>query len=113
MMIYNYIRNMKEDILDFIAENVIEFNSYEDLYDDLFNEDYITGNASGSYTCSRREAMHYLLGNFDLISEACDAFGVSMDEIGRRFLNEEWEWIDVIVRCYLLPTVLCELENDR
>ena len=52
----------------------------------------------------------------DYISDMCSEFGIDAAEIGRRFLNEDWEWFDVSIRCYLLgqavAAVLDEMEND-
>lgn len=33
-------------------------------------------------------------------------------EIGNRFLDEDWEWLDVTIRCYILGSVISELLED-
>lgn len=57
---YNYLEAVKEDVKEYIAENIdiSEFGDIEKLkeklHDDLWINDDVTGNASGSYTCNRR-----------------------------------------------------------
>ena len=52
----------------------------------------------------------------DLLAEMADAFCVELSELGKRFKNEDWEYFDVSIRCYLLgqaiSEVLDDLEND-
>lgn len=55
---YNYLEEMKSDVMEYI-NNEINLADYEDrdeleqfLNDELFAVDSVTGNASGSYTCS-------------------------------------------------------------
>lgn len=120
---YNYEESMKSDILDYIAEN-IERGDYIDnreeleelLNDDLFCEDSVTGNASGSYYCNAYRAKEAVTADgLDYISEACADFGIEAKEIGEKFIRQDWEWIDVTIRCYLLGSmvsaVLDELEE--
>ena len=116
-MIYDYLGAEKEDILDYITEN-IDFSSFEDieeleeeLNEELWSEDSVTGNASGSYTCNYYIAEEYIAHNWDLLDEALEAFGC--DE---SFIKKGAEWCDVTIRCYLLPSaiseVLKEIEDD-
>ena len=55
---YNYREQVKSDILDYIAENEIKVTASnreevaEQLQDELWANDSVTGNASGSYTCN-------------------------------------------------------------
>lgn len=120
---YNYEEAMKSDILDYIAEN-INRNAYEDdrdrleerLNDDLFCEDSVTGNASGSYYCNAYKAKEAVTADgLNYISEACADFGIEAKEIGEKFIRQDWEWMDVTIRCYLLGSmisaVLDELEE--
>ena len=58
-MMYNYLKAMKSDIMDYIRNdvNTNEFTSREELEerlnDDLWTVDSVTGNVSGSYTFNR------------------------------------------------------------
>ena len=38
----------------------------------------------------------------ELLFEALREFGCDYEEIGRHFVNEDWEYFDVSIRCYLL-----------
>lgn len=73
----------------------------EILHDDLFSEDFVTGNGSGSYTMNRAKAEENVNHNWDLFSEALNNFNDSFDNyIYGDTLN--FEKIDVVIRCYLL-----------
>lgn len=119
-MEYNYRRAVKADIMDYIRENytneeiierIAERNEWEDeLNDDLWTSDSVTGNASGSYTFSTWQAEEYLTHNWDILAEA-------MHELCCADCNpieKGAEWCDVTIRCYLLgeciAAVLDEME---
>ena len=114
---YDYLEAMKSDIMDYIRNevNTNEFADREDLEnklnDDLFINDSITGNASGSYTFNSYTAKEYVFDNIDLLNEAITEF-CEDDVIGEKFLNEEWEWMDVTIRCYLLGQAISEALDD-
>ena len=117
MMNYNYLEAMREDIKDYI-KNDAEFDvndllynrSYleEKLHDDLWICDSVTGNASGSYFCNSYKSMECVLDNVDLLHEMCNEFGIEAETIGQKFIDEEWEWMDVSIRCYLLGQAISE-----
>lgn len=119
---YNYLEAVTEDVKEYIREN-INASDYSDreeleeaLNDDLWTTDSVTGNASGSYTFNSYQAKEYVLDNIDLLSEMCSEFGTDNNEIGSKFLNEEWEWMDVSIRCYLLSQAIAaaldEMEDE-
>lgn len=119
---YNYLEAMKEDILEYIR-NEINLSDYEDKYaleeylnDTLWVEDSVTGNASGSYTFNRWKAKEYVTDNMELVTEMCTEFGLDSESIAEHFLEEDWEYFDVSIRCYLLgqaiAEVLEELDDD-
>lgn len=119
---YNYEEAMKSDVLDYIAEN-IERNDYIDnreeleelLNDDLFCEDSVTGNASGSYYCNAWKARAAVIDNMEYCTKSLREFCTEPATIAEHFLNEDWEYFDVTIRCYLLGSmisaVLDELEE--
>lgn len=115
-MKYDYLKNMKEDIKEYIKENfeVLEEVDKEKLYDDLFIEDSVTGNGSGSYTFNTEIAREYIINNEDLFQEAMKEFCYSYEEIGKHIFDYEWQ--DVTIRCYLLgqaiEEAIEELEED-
>ena len=107
---YDYYEAVKEDVLKYIEEEVdtdgIDFGELEtQLYDDLFTEDSVTGNASGSYTFSRAQAQEYVEDNKDLIREMCGEFG-NEERVKNWWLSDDYESIDVSLRCYVLGSAI-------
>lgn len=122
---YNYYGAMREDIKDYIAENytaeelnekMLDLDDFsEELSDDLWTVDGVTGNGSGSYTFNRATAKDYILNNpenIDVLREALKEFCVDGDTIAEKFLSEEWEYFDVTIRCYILVSVIYEVLED-
>ena len=123
---YNYLKNVTSDVLDAIRESYsaeeIAEKLYEDregfssqLNDDLWIDDSVTGNASGSYTFSSYEAAENLVGNYYLVKELVSEFGIDAETVAEEIDNPEY-W-DVSIRCYLLyqaiDAALDELEEDE
>lgn len=105
---YNYILAMEEDIRDYIEDecDLMEYDdmdsAYNKLYDELWMDDGVTGNASGSYTFNTYKAEEYLCHNMYLLVDACDDFGQPLGDAVERGA----EYCDVTIRCYLLSSVL-------
>lgn len=74
---------------------------YEKCHDDMWVDDSVTGNASGSYTCNANKAKSYICDDLDTVLDVLSQNDRDED-IGRMFTHKEWELIDVGVRCYLL-----------
>lgn len=118
-MAYNYRLEIKNDIYNYITENYGDIKSeledrdtfYESLYDQMFIDDSVTGNASGSYTFNRYQAREYILENEDLLREAYESF-CQLDSLGDDFINEDYEKMDVTIRCYLLGECLIDVLDD-
>ena len=116
---YDYLQAVKDDVKQYIDDNdiTITADNREDieqqLNDDLFCNDSVTGNASGSYYCNAWKAEEALCHNLDLLGEAAEEFG---DESITNVLKQGPEACDVTIRCYLLSqaisAVLDELEDD-
>lgn len=115
-MEYNYYEAVKADVLDYIREeiNLDDWRGNRDgleeyLNDELWADDSVTGNGSGSYICAYKAA-EYLCHNWDLLLEVLTEYGYD-DPIGNGP-----EWCDVSIRCYLLggaiSEALDELEGD-
>lgn len=104
---YDYLQAVTDDVRQYIednytpeeiAEHMQDRDDWEqELYDDMFVSDSVTGNASGSYTFSTWKAEEYLMRNLDLLADAVDEFGGDMD-----VLRNGAEACDVTIRCYLL-----------
>lgn len=108
---YNYLKNEVEDVKNYILENYDEEDysliDKDELYDELFGEDAVTGNGSGSYTFNALKSKEYVLDNInlDLLKEASEEFCYN---VSNDFLKEEWEKMDVTIRCYLLSKAIDE-----
>lgn len=108
---------MVKDIDDYMNENynLADKESlplYNNLYDELWVSDQITGNASGSYTLNAYFAAGYVMDNIDLLQEAIKEFCIDADKLAKHFTDYEWQ--DVIIRCYLLSQALNEwLERNK
>ena len=127
-MMYNYLQSMIEDVKTYIEDNIDmnEIRSTEDLEalevklnDDCWISDSVTGNASGSYTFNTWEAHENIEGDdeaYTYIRNAVDEFCIEAGTVAEKFLNEDWEYFDVTIRCYLLGQAineaLDEMEND-
>lgn len=115
---YNYLEAVTADVLNYINENGITVTAEnreeveQQLNDELFCDDSVTGNASGSYTFNRYEAEGYICHNLDLLAEAIEEFGGNMD-----VLKDGAEACDVTIRCYLLgqaiAAALDEVETEE
>ena len=105
---YDYHQAILEDVIEYIRDEV-DASEYEDrdaleeaLNDELWTVDSVTGNGSGSYTFSRAKAREYVTGNLDLVQEMASDFCVDNAELGKHFVEDDWEWFDVSIRCNLL-----------
>ena len=115
---YNYLEAVTNDAKQAILENLNywSFTNREELEevadDELWINDSVTGNASGSYTFSTWQAEENLCHNMDELEEACDEFGQDIGEA----VKQGAEYCDVTIRCYLLgeaiSAALDELEEE-
>lgn len=117
-MAYDYTAEIKDDIRSYISNNSIEPKDYESrdqmyeaLYDNLWVDDSVTGNGSGSYTFNSAKAENNLVGNRDLLSDAMDEFGSNSTEDWKKAALMP-EWADVVIRCYLLGEALGTVLNE-
>ena len=118
-MEYDYREVVKEDVIEQIKDGYKE-NSLrlykeegrealeEYLNDELWVDDQVTGNASGSYTFNTWEAEENLCHNMSLLEEACDEFGQDVGEAVKRGA----EYCDVTIRCYLLAGAISEAIDE-
>lgn len=132
---YNYREEMKEDIIQFLQENCelfrrddeviatlngveyvveaedpfyLETDRFEEaLADDLWCDDGVTGNCSGSYFFNRMKAEEALVGNLGLLAEAVSEFGSDTD-----VLKNGAEVCDVTIRCYLLSEAVRDAVSE-
>lgn len=108
---YNYYENVKNDVANYINKNKDYFKATdleeleEELNDQCWSSDSVTGNASGSYTFNTYEAEKNLNGNWDLLQEVLEEFGYS--DVNP--IKKSAEWCDVIIRCYILSQAISSL----
>lgn len=114
----NYNEEVKICVLDWIRDNyenkeigekLRDREEWEqELNDDLFNEDSVTGNASGSFFCNTWKSRDMWLDCDETEAQnMIDDFGVDM--------NEHWcdyEYLDVSMRCYVLGGAICEALDE-
>lgn len=113
---YDYMAAVCEDVRAYIEDNGMTVTSEnrdeveEQLNEDLFIDDNVTGNASNSYTFNSWQAEENICHNLELLQDANEAFGGNVD-----LTNPEA--CDVTIRCYLLrqaiSSVLDEVETDE
>ena len=118
-MEYNYRETVRDDVIEQVKDGYKE-NSLriykeegrealeEYLNDELWVDDQVTGNASGSYTFNTWEAEENLCHNMSLLEEACDEFGQDVGEAVKRGA----EYCDVTIRCYLLGSAISEAIDE-
>lgn len=105
---YDYRSAVKADALEALKELVANNGGHYDpteLHDDLWIDDSVTGNASGSYYCNTWKAEEAIAHNLDLLAEALEEFGCSDVSV----LEKGAEYCDVTIRCYLLGEVIGEI----
>lgn len=109
MEIYNYYDKVKNSVLDFMEENdyTTENKDSEELYDECFISDCVTGNSSGSFFFNTYASEEAICHNWDLIADAWDEFGLDAKSLARGA-----EFIDVTLRCYVLGSVIYEIYNN-
>ena len=110
---YNYLEAVKEDVLNYIEEEIC-FNDFEDreeleehLNNVLWAKDSVTGYPSRSYYCCTWKAAEALAHNWDLLKEALENFSDDINPI-----EKGEEWCDVTIRCYLLPDAISEVLDE-
>ena len=115
---YNYREAVTNDAKRAILENLENWNfsDREELEeianDNLWTDDSVTGNGSGSYTFNTWQAEENLCHNMDELEEACNEFGQDIGEA----VKQGAEYCDTTIRCYLLgqaiSAALDELEEE-
>lgn len=128
----SYFDQVFVDAMDVISEYSFESKERDDLFEEmeekLWVDDSVTGNGSGSYTFNREEAKKNVLANSEEVVEALEELGyleeaynfqmyLSLDDEDREYLEmeegmKEWEWIDVVTRCYFLPMAIDKILDN-
>lgn len=115
---YDYEKAVKEDALDALYDydEAKEIEDVDDLVDfigeKLWADDRVTGNDSGSYTMDAGKAMTYVMYNMDLLRDAIDDLGTDYKEVLDKFLDGDWEYFDVTIRCHVLLTEAYDIAEE-
>ena len=118
-MNYNdYYQQVKNDAIDAIDE---QFDcgywdgntEWDVVYDNIFVDDAVTGNGSGSYffnAAKAREAVADAIWD-EKILNALSEIGISGDRIAQYLRDNDAESLDVCIRCAMLGEVYGEIED--
>ena len=119
---YNYLESVKAAVRRYLEEEAPEIDREDlfynretlenDLNDNLWINDSVTGNASGSYTFNRCKAKENVMDNMDLVQEIVREFCIDAETVAEKFLSEDWEYFDVSIRCYLLGQAISEVLDE-
>ena len=139
MLEYDYLENVKEDVKDYLEENPPEVKDFtefikcerindngdceyffedlcdfkEELNNDLFIDDNVTGNASGSYTFNSNKAKDNIFKNgMETLKAAINEDFLTPESFTNYFLDESWESLDVTCRCFDLYTAIDEAVDE-
>lgn len=101
----NFIDEVRNDlkayILDRWDEKEFKDLDRDEVYDEAFTEDSVTGNGSGSYFFNAWKAKESIFNmDEDLLRETISEFDIDMSEHWG-----DWEYLDVSVRCYALGQI--------
>ena len=122
---YDYREAVKNSVIEYLHENInvnpilaeltkISVKEYvNEYYNEILEEmelsDDVTGNGSGSFTFSRDIAKEYVLDNLDIVAEMYENGYISNSHVVDTVLYGQWETMDVIIRCYLLPQIFADI----
>lgn len=101
----NFLDEVRNDLKQMIIYNypnrkALEEADRDTIYDEAFINDQVTGNGSGSYYFNTEKSRENVMNNEEVVEEMIDEFGVDMKEHWN-----DWEFLDVACRCYLLGQV--------
>ena len=111
---YDYLAAVTADAKTAILEHINEwvFEDRDELEeianDELWADDNVTGNASGSYYCNAWNAEEALCHNWDLLEEVANEFGQDVGEL----FSDGPELCDVTIRCYLLGRAISDAIDE-
>ena len=118
---YNYLEAMKQDIINYIRDEVTttDFTDIDELRqtleDDLWIDSTITGNGGYNYA-DNETSKSYINGNENLLKEALFEFCVDKEKIVDKFFSGDYAYFDSIIRCYMLSqavgAALEEIESE-
>lgn len=119
---YDYLNAVCDDVREYIKNEIDRFDwtgdrdgLEEKLNDDLFVDDSVTGNASGSYYCNAYRAKEAFMSDpkaEEYFAECCADFDIDAAEVGKHFIRGDYGYFDVTIRCYLLGQAIAEILDE-
>lgn len=118
-MNYNdYYQQVKNDAIAAIDEQFDygywdKDTQWDEVYDNLFVDDAVTGNGSGSYTFNREKSRENVSDAIwdDRILQALANIGCDSEQLAEYLRDNDPESIDVTIRCAMLGEVYSEIEE--
>lgn len=109
-----YIEMVTEDVKRFIKKHVneidwtaVRYDVEDQIYELAYISDAVTGNESAGYYKDEADAREMVLANMDEVrAELLADYNVGYDMISDWFLNEQWNVIDCVTRCGMLPDAI-------
>lgn len=106
----HHISNYYETDINELTDTLTRAEIAQDF--EYVAEDDVTGNSNGSYTFSRYEAQLMIIDHLDDLADALEEYGFSDASIVDMMLREQdYERLDVILRCYYFPDVYNDFVN--
>lgn len=107
---YDYRKAVEADVRSAFEERGVtkrlDPGELDELYDELYDDDAVTGNGSGSYTFSTWGAEENLSHNSEILKEALDELGAAVNVL------EDPEGCDVLIRCHLLYAAMVKVNKS-
>ena len=109
-MRYNdYYEQVLSDAKDAVDENINYYDDFDEFYDELWCDDSVTGNGSGSYffnSAKAAEACGEAIWD-DKILQTVEMMGGSLSD----YLSEGPETVDVVIRVAMLQDVYSDVKG--
>lgn len=101
----NFLDEVRSDLKQMIIDNYstreeLEEADRDTIYDEAWVDDAVTGNGSGSYYFNTWKSRENIINNEEVVEEMISEFGVDMNDHWN-----DWEYLDVSCRCYLLGQI--------
>lgn len=107
---YDYRKAVEADVRAAFEERGVtkrlDPGELDELYDELYVDDAVTGNGSGSYTFSTWGAEENLSHNGEILKEALDELSATVNVL------EDPEGCDVLIRCHLLYAAMVKVNES-
>lgn len=111
---YNYLDEIKKEIMFQIKEeNIVKSKSKDEiakeLYERFANDIFAVGSCSKLYRYKQYELEDYVKENIELLKMACNSFDISLESLENLILDEDWCYLDSLIRKFLLSSAINEL----